>query len=103
VRAARYTPHHMADEPIHPWMSIPYVAHSYQVPSYVLYEALGLPRVAHDRRPLVIIARELHLPVGVVISKLHDAILHSRPPYPTPLPFPSPTPTPPLDQPTSSP
>lgn len=93
MRAVRFAPHRMVDEPIRPWMTLSYVAHSYRVPSYVLFEALDIPYVSHDRRPLLRIARELNIPVDQVISRLQQAIIHSRPPYPTPLPFPSATPT----------
>ena len=45
------------DEPIKPWMTVGYIAHSYHVPPHVLYQALGLPPRAHDRRPLREIAK----------------------------------------------
>ena len=43
VRRAMYWRAHREDV-IRPWMSIPYVAHSYRVPPHVLYQALGIPR-----------------------------------------------------------
>src|SRR5665647_829515 len=49
------------DEPIHGWMSVGYVAHSYRVPPYVLYLALGLPHKPPDKRPLRDIAKMQHL------------------------------------------
>ena len=53
------------DEPIEPWMTIGYVAHSYHVPPHILHAALNLPPTP-DRRPL------------------------ARPPYPPPGPPPPP-------------
>jgi len=100
ARAIGYAPHPTVDDPIRPWMSLPYIAHSYKVPAYVLYDAIGLAHTPHDRRPIMRIAREIDMPVAVLIGKLQEAIIHSRPPYPTPqpatpiLPAASETPTP---------
>jgi len=90
VRRAIYW-HNHRDQPIRAWMSVPYVAHSYSVPPYVLYKAIGLPpETRHDRRPLREIAHEQDRPVETLISELEDAIKHSRPPYPPPPPPPPP-------------
>ncbi len=86
VRRAMYWRAHR-DEAIRPWMSIPYVAHSYRVPRHVLYEAVGVPPQPHDRRPLKQIAREQNRSVDEVTSVLYDAIARERanhPPGPTP-------------------
>ena len=87
VRRAAYWRSHR-DVPIRPWMSVPYVAHSYRVPPRVLYEAVGLrPQPPPDRRPLRLIAREQKRPVGELISELQQAIAReraSRPPPPAP-------------------
>ncbi|MDP9374165.1 MAG: hypothetical protein M3Q65_17265, partial [Chloroflexota bacterium] len=40
------------DEPIQPWMTVPYIAHAYRVPPTMVQEALGLPPEPPDRRPL---------------------------------------------------
>ena len=74
------------DEPIRPWMTVPYVAHSYHVPSSILYRALGLPPGPHDRRPLADIARLQHRSVQDVIADLQKAITQART-----SPLPSPT------------
>jgi hypothetical protein len=89
IRRAIYW-HNHRDEPIRSWMSVPYVAHSYRVPTHVLYQAIDLPPMQRDRRPLREIAREQDRPVEVLISELKDAIIHSRPPYPPPPPPPTP-------------
>ncbi len=89
VRRAVYWRFHR-DEPIRAWMSVPYVAHSYRVPTHVLYKAIGLPQDRRDKRPLREIAREQNRPVEILITELQDAITHSRPPYPSPSPPPHP-------------
>jgi hypothetical protein len=66
------------DEVIRPWMSLPYVAHSYQVPPHVLYDALKVEHPPHDRRPLRQIAKEQNRPVNDVIKILYDAIARAR-------------------------
>jgi hypothetical protein len=80
--------HH--DEPIRPWMTIGYIAHSYRVPPWVLRQALGLPSKTSgpDKRPIREIAREQNRSVDEVIAILQDAIVHARPPYPPPGPPP---------------
>jgi len=88
VRPAIYW-HYHRDEPIRPWMTVGYVAHSYHVPPHVLYQALGLQHQPHDRRPIRQIAREQHRSVSEVITILQEAIVHARPPYPPPSPPPS--------------
>ena len=75
-RAVYWRTHH--DEVIRPWMSIPYVAHSYRVPPLVLYQALGIPPQLHDRRPLKQIAGGQNRSVDEVISVLSDAITRER-------------------------
>jgi hypothetical protein len=78
--------HQHRDEPIRPWMTLPYVAHSYRVPPHVLYEALGIPLRPGDRRPLKRIAREQNASVDSLIETLHRAITDfqqtSTPPAP---------------------
>src|SRR5467141_3454147 len=84
-RAMYWRAHH--DEVIRPWMSIPYVAHSYRIPPHVLAESLGISPQAHDRRPLKQIASEQNRSVDEVISVLYDAIARNRaahPPNPPP-------------------
>ncbi len=66
------------DEPIRPWMSVPYVARSYRVPPTTLYGALGLPARPHDRRPLAEIAHLQGRPVQDLIGELQSAIQQFR-------------------------
>src|SRR5258706_13010467 len=72
--------HYHQDEPIRPWMTLGYIAHSYRVPPYVLSKALGLP-AKPDRRPIRVIARDQGRSVDGVIAILQDAIVHVRPPF----------------------
>src|SRR5258705_10844892 len=55
VRRAAYW-HNHKDEPIRPWVSIGYIAHSYRVPPYVLTEAPCFPpktyRLPIQEKPL---------------------------------------------------
>ena len=62
------------EEPIRPWMSVPYIARAYRVPPSVLYAALGIQPQPHDRRPLAAIARSEHRPVQDLIADLHQAL-----------------------------
>jgi hypothetical protein len=74
------------DEPIHGWMTIGYIAHSYDLPSYVLYQALTLPSQPPDKRPISKIAHAQKKSVDEVIGVLTNAIIHARPPNPPPPP-----------------
>jgi len=82
VRRAMYWRAHR-DEAIRPWMSVPYVAHSYRVPPHVLYQALEIPPQPHDRRPLKQIAREQNRSVDDLSAVLRDAIARERATPPT--------------------
>lgn len=87
VRPAIYWHYHQ-DEPIHGWMNVGYVAHSYHVPPHVLYLALGLPHKPPDKRPLTEIAKAQNRSMDEIRTVLMDAIVHARPPYPPPPPPP---------------
>jgi hypothetical protein len=81
--------HH--DEPIHGWMNVGYVAHSYRVPPDVLYLALDLPQTP-DKRPLRDIAKVQHRSMDDIRTILQSAIIHARPPNPPPPLPPNPSP-----------
>ena len=83
VRRAIYWRLHR-DETIRPWMSVPYVAHSYRVPPHVLYEALGIPHPPHDRRPIRELAHEQNRSAEELIAILEKAIAHEREVHPEP-------------------
>jgi hypothetical protein len=72
---------HSANEPIHGWMSVPFIAHSHGVPPPVLFDAIGItPMKPRDRRPVRELARELHKPVPEVIAELQHAIDSAKQP-----------------------
>ena len=77
VRRAIYWRMHR-DEVIRPWMSLPYVAHSYRLPPRVLYDALKISHPPHDRRPIRQIAKEQNRSVEDVISTLQGVIALER-------------------------
>jgi hypothetical protein len=66
---------HNADEPIHAWMSVPFIAHTHHVPASVLFQAIGVkPREPHDRRSVRRIAHDLNRPVPDLMAELQRAI-----------------------------
>jgi hypothetical protein len=71
------------NEPIHAWMSVPFIAHSHHVPASVLFQAIGVqPRQPHDRRSVRHLARDLNRPVPELIAQLQralDAAAHQTP------------------------
>jgi hypothetical protein len=82
VRRAIYWRLHR-DEAIRPWMSIPYVAHSYRLPPHILYDALGIPpHPPHDRRPIKQIAKEQNRSVEEIVGTLQSAIARERMAHP---------------------
>ncbi len=89
VRAFHYFPNRHVNEPIRGWMSIPYIARSYHIPAYVLYQATGITEIPNDHRPLMRLARERGIPVSSIINTLYQAIAKLRSPNPTPLPDPT--------------
>lgn len=61
VQAVRAVHHYVffemhKDEPIQPWMTIQFVAHSYHVSPGLLQTSLGLPILPPDERPVARIA-----------------------------------------------
>lgn len=75
---------HWENEPIRPWMSVPFVAHTHHVPSAVLFRAIGIEPQPHDRRPLRKIAREQHRPVEDVVRDLEHALAAAGHTHPAP-------------------
>ena len=76
-RAARQI--HAAHEPIRPWMTIPFIAHTHHVPETALFQAIGVePRGPHDRRSIRRLAHELDRPVPQLIAQLERAIAQKR-------------------------
>jgi hypothetical protein len=74
-RAGRYAHRlRLENEPIRPWMSVPFIAHIHHVPPELLFRAVGLEPVPHDRRPLRAIARAEHRPIADLIRDLEKAL-----------------------------
>jgi len=89
VRTYHSAPRSRINEPLRAWMNIPYIAHAYQVPEAVLFQAIGLPDNPKDKRPVLTIARLQHRTNISVIADLNKAIseyrsLHPATPTPTP-------------------
>ncbi len=82
------------DEPIERWMTVNYVARSYNVPPWVLWQSLGLeeppPTPRRDRRPLSEVAAGRGIPFEQLKATFLKAITDVRPPNPPPGPPPAP-------------
>jgi len=65
---------HSANEPIRPWMSIPFIAHTRHVPAPVLFQAIGLQPEPRDRRSIRHLAHDLHRPVPELMSQVQRAV-----------------------------
>ena len=99
MRAGHHAAHLRArgDEPIRPWMTVPYIARAYGVPPQVLFEAVGVSPDPRDRRPIGRIAAQQGRPVPAVIQEVRAAIVRyysQQAPVPPTPPIP-PTPPPP--------
>jgi len=79
---------HLENEPIRPWMSVPFIAHTHHVPARILYRAIGLDPFPQDRRPIGAIAREQHRPVADVVRDLEHALVAAGHVHPAPEPSP---------------
>jgi hypothetical protein len=75
IRAERTARHmHWRNEHIEPWMSVPFVAHTYHMRSDVLFRAIRVEPNPRDRRPIRDIARAEKLPVAELIRDIEKAI-----------------------------
>lgn len=65
----------MENEPIRPWMSVPFIAHTHHLPPSVLFQAIGVrPRQPHDRRSIRHLAHDLNRPVPELMFELQRAL-----------------------------
>lgn len=94
VRLVRHSQFRRADEPLRPWMTLPYIAHAYHVPVVDLYQALNISPVLHDRRTVMKLSKDLKLPLAEVTTKLKQAIQRVRPTFTVPTKIPTSTPVP---------
>ena len=84
-RAGRHARHlRWENEPIRPWMSVPFIAHTHHVPSALLFRAIGIEPEPHDRRPLRTIARVEHRPVEDIVRDLERALADAGHLHPAP-------------------
>ena len=84
-RAGRHARHlHWENEPIRPWMTVPFIAHTHHVPPAILFHALGMDPQQHDRRPLRAIARQENRPVENVVRDLEHALTSAGHTHPAP-------------------
>jgi hypothetical protein len=65
---------HFQNEPVRPWMSVPFVAHTHHTREEVLFEAIHVKPDPHDRRPIRDIAKAQRVPVNQLIQDLEIAI-----------------------------
>ncbi|MGO4880499.1 MAG: hypothetical protein ACLP59_06720 [Bryobacteraceae bacterium] len=72
------------NEPIRPWMSVPFIAHTHHVPPAILFEAIGEQPQPRDRRPLRVIAREQGRPVEDLIRAVNRALIRAGHVHPAP-------------------
>jgi hypothetical protein len=73
---------HWENQPIRPWMSVPFIAHAHHLPAAVLFQAIGVePRQPRDRRSVRHIAHDVNRPVPELMAQLQRAIdAAARPP-----------------------
>ena len=74
-RAGRTARHiRLQNEPIKPWMSVPFVAHTYRVREDLLFQAIRVTPNPRDHRPIRDIARAEKLPSAQLVRELQNAI-----------------------------
>ncbi len=76
-RAAYWREH--GDQPLRPWMTLGYVAHSYRVPPHRLKLALNLPPEKAEKRSLEVLARAQQRDVQDLMADLRRAIVLASP------------------------
>jgi hypothetical protein len=74
---------------IRPWMTIPYIAHSYNIPESYLYQTLHLASASPSRHvTLHALATRSKRPVQQIIHQVQEAILAYRKQHPHATPAP---------------
>ena len=71
------------NEPVRPWMTIPFIAHTHHVPPAVLFQSLGLEPRQHGRRSLRAIAREEQRPVEDIVRDVDRALARAGHTHPS--------------------
>lgn len=80
--------HERTDEPIQPWMNVPYISRAYRVPPPIVAAAIGLTPEKRDRRPLQEIAQEQGRATETLIAEIMAAIERERGTHPPQAPVP---------------
>ena len=81
IRVGRRVRHiRWENEPIHAWMSVPFIAHTHHMDPAILYHAIGVVPRPKDHRPLRRLAHEQHRPVEEIIRDLDQAIAQAKKP-----------------------
>lgn len=78
AKACRLSNRSHHDEPIEPWMTVGYVAHSYNLEPKALFSALDLPTGVSDRRTLGDIASAKGVSFEALKSTIEASIGRSR-------------------------
>lgn len=70
---------------IRPWMTIPYIAHTYHVPENYLYDSLHIPDTHTTRHmPLHALATHYQRPLSSVVQDVQSAVTLYRKQHPQP-------------------
>ncbi len=62
-------------EGIRGWMTLPYIAHAYNVPEDALFEALDIPQAGNEKQSIMQLAREYDLERADIRATLQAVIL----------------------------
>ncbi len=62
------------NQPLQPWMTLPYVAHSWQVPPEALLPALGLTRLPPRRTSLAELAAQMGISQQTLLDRISAAL-----------------------------
>lgn len=76
--------HGDSSKPVQPWMNIPFISRTYDVPPMALHEVLGLPPDVRDPRPLNAIARSQGVAVSEIVARVQALIDRQAAPPPSP-------------------
>ena len=68
----------LQSEPIKPWMSVPYIAHTHRIREDLLFQAIRVPPNPRDHRPIRDIARAENIPVADLMRDLRNAVLQAQ-------------------------
>jgi hypothetical protein len=70
------------NQPVHGWMTVPFIAHTHHVSPDVLYKAIGAEPRPRDHRPIRRLAHDQKRPVETLLKELTAAIQQNGGPSP---------------------